>query len=358
MGAVNWAFRRPCKRLMNPSWLTGLHSSKQSESFLWSASHCWVDLSSSTRCRLREKGLTHCSSPRAKSGLLQSCVKPVPASRCAWTIALSSWPEMQSNGLNYFGIGEVEILRDTQTGEDYLIEINARPWLQYALAPASNHDFLGLVLGLPPVPNRAAVRAGKTWISLRSDLFVAFSRSVGTVRHGRLGLFAYLRSLVRCNVFALFDWRDLRPFLLLSAASMSRNALMLAFHFPPFAQSSGSIRTLSFVRQLPDHHWRPVVLTARPMLIRKLMSAAFRWCHLGRASFVQWVWMLDAMLQSPAAIQRGSRRRTAGIRGPRRRSLPDLPSSDAMEFPFSGPLFRSRAPCLLPWRCIGSPRFR
>ena len=39
---------------------------------------------------------------------------------------------------------------------------------------------------------------------------------------------------------------------------------MLAFHFPPFAQSSGSIRTLSFVRQLPHHHWQPVVLTARP----------------------------------------------------------------------------------------------
>ena len=39
---------------------------------------------------------------------------------------------------------------------------------------------------------------------------------------------------------------------------------MLAFHFPPFAQSSGSIRTLSFVRHLPDHDWQPLVLTARP----------------------------------------------------------------------------------------------
>ena len=38
---------------------------------------------------------------------------------------------------------------------------------------------------------------------------------------------------------------------------------MLAFHFPPFAQSSGSIRTLSFVRHLLDLHWNPVVLTAR-----------------------------------------------------------------------------------------------
>ena len=115
--------------------------------------------------------------------------------------------------LNYFGIGEVEILRDTHTGQDYLIEINARPWLQYALAPASNHDFLGLVLGLSPDSKQTAVRAGKTWIDLYQDLFVAFSRSIGVVRHGRLGLFAYLRSLIRCNVFALFDWRDPRPFL-------------------------------------------------------------------------------------------------------------------------------------------------
>ncbi len=44
---------------------------------------------------------------------------------------------------------------------------------------------------------------------------------------------------------------------------MTRTALMLAFYFPPFAQSSGSIRTLSFVRHLPDHQWQPVVLTAR-----------------------------------------------------------------------------------------------
>lgn len=38
---------------------------------------------------------------------------------------------------------------------------------------------------------------------------------------------------------------------------------MLAFHFPPFAQSSGGIRTLSFVRHLPEYGWQPIVLTAR-----------------------------------------------------------------------------------------------
>ena len=116
--------------------------------------------------------------------------------------------------LDYFGIGEVEILRDKQTGKDYLIEINARPWLQYALAPASNHDFLGLVLGLPATGEKAAVRTGKTWLNFYPDLFIAFSRSVGMVRRGRLGLLPYLRSLARSNVFALFHWRDPRPFLL------------------------------------------------------------------------------------------------------------------------------------------------
>lgn len=116
--------------------------------------------------------------------------------------------------LEYFGIGEVEILRDRETGNDYLIEINARPWLQYALAPASHHDLLGLVLGIRAVDARPAVRVGKTWLNLQQDLFVAFSRSIGMVQHGRLGLFAYLRSLARSNVFALFDWRDPRPFFL------------------------------------------------------------------------------------------------------------------------------------------------
>jgi glycosyltransferase involved in cell wall biosynthesis len=43
---------------------------------------------------------------------------------------------------------------------------------------------------------------------------------------------------------------------------MSRVVLMLAFHFPPFAQSTGAQRVLSFARQLPRHGWNPVVLTA------------------------------------------------------------------------------------------------
>lgn len=37
---------------------------------------------------------------------------------------------------------------------------------------------------------------------------------------------------------------------------------MVAYHFPPAAGSSGHLRTLSFVRELPRHGWQPIVLTA------------------------------------------------------------------------------------------------
>lgn len=41
-----------------------------------------------------------------------------------------------------------------------------------------------------------------------------------------------------------------------------RTVLMIAFHFPPMAASSGMHRTLSFARTLLVRGWRPVILTA------------------------------------------------------------------------------------------------
>lgn len=40
--------------------------------------------------------------------------------------------------------------------------------------------------------------------------------------------------------------------------------LLIAYHFPPFAGSSGLQRTLSFCRHLREHEWRPVVLSVQP----------------------------------------------------------------------------------------------
>lgn len=48
------------------------------------------------------------------------------------------------------------------------------------------------------------------------------------------------------------------------AAGRERRVLMIAFHFPPMAGSSGLQRTLRFVQQLPEFGWHPIVLTAHP----------------------------------------------------------------------------------------------
>lgn len=43
-----------------------------------------------------------------------------------------------------------------------------------------------------------------------------------------------------------------------------KRVLMIPFHFPPMAGSSGVHRSLNFTRYLPDHDWQPLVLTAHP----------------------------------------------------------------------------------------------
>lgn len=43
-----------------------------------------------------------------------------------------------------------------------------------------------------------------------------------------------------------------------------KKALLIAFHFPPFAGGSGILRSLKFCRHLPLFGWLPVVLTANP----------------------------------------------------------------------------------------------
>jgi len=45
---------------------------------------------------------------------------------------------------------------------------------------------------------------------------------------------------------------------------MVKRVLMIAFHYPPCAVSSGQQRTLSFSRHLSEHGWKPIVLTASP----------------------------------------------------------------------------------------------
>jgi len=51
-------------------------------------------------------------------------------------------------------------------------------------------------------------------------------------------------------------------------AQMNRRVLLIAFHFPPEAVSSGIQRTLSFFKHLGKYGWEPMVLSAHPRVYR------------------------------------------------------------------------------------------
>lgn len=115
--------------------------------------------------------------------------------------------------LDYHGIAEVEVLRDEDSGEVFLIEVNARPWAQFAIAAARGRDLLAFVL-----ERRASARSSPTahirqravWLDFGNDFRVCFGTH-GLVRTGRLGLWAYLRSIARANVFARWSLSDPLP---------------------------------------------------------------------------------------------------------------------------------------------------
>jgi predicted ATP-grasp superfamily ATP-dependent carboligase len=112
--------------------------------------------------------------------------------------------------LDYQGIGEIEILEDTRSGEYFLIEVNPRPWLQFALGAATGRDLLGLVTRNQPqcTPRGSTAR----WLDLRADLRACFRGPHGLVRTHRLGAWAWLRSIASANVFARWSAADQRPF--------------------------------------------------------------------------------------------------------------------------------------------------
>jgi glycosyltransferase involved in cell wall biosynthesis len=51
-----------------------------------------------------------------------------------------------------------------------------------------------------------------------------------------------------------------------------KRLLMIAFHFPPLAGSSGIQRTLCFARHLPRFGWEPLILTAHPRAYERLSN--------------------------------------------------------------------------------------
>jgi len=117
-----------------------------------------------------------------------------------------------ANRIDYFGIAEFEILHAKETGENFLIEINARPWIQYELGPRSGHNLLQVLLDTPAYDSSQEKKSGIHWLDFNDDLFNCFSRSVGVVRRGEVSPFSYFVSLLQANAFAKWHLKDQRPF--------------------------------------------------------------------------------------------------------------------------------------------------
>ena len=114
--------------------------------------------------------------------------------------------------LSYFGVAEVEILFDPTTSTGYLIEVNARPWLQYGLPYACGLDLLGFATDRTGGADGPRSQS-HAWLYFTSDLYACFSRSSGLVRTGKVAPLRYLRSILGADVYATWDWRDPGPLL-------------------------------------------------------------------------------------------------------------------------------------------------
>jgi predicted ATP-grasp superfamily ATP-dependent carboligase len=122
--------------------------------------------------------------------------------------------ERVATALDYVGIAEVEVLRDDASGELFLIEVNARPWLQFAVAAAMQRDLLAFLLQERALSGNGSERKtprSAVWIDFHNDLRLCFGAN-GLIRTGRLSVSGYVRSVARANVFARWSVRDPRPF--------------------------------------------------------------------------------------------------------------------------------------------------
>ncbi len=112
--------------------------------------------------------------------------------------------------INYYGLAEVEFIRDPRDGVYKLLEVNARIWGWHSLATAAGVNLPYLVYrdlnGLPFSPN--GYKTGIKWIRLLTDTAVVLSE----MKKGRLNLVEYFKSIRGKKTFAVFSLQDPLPF--------------------------------------------------------------------------------------------------------------------------------------------------
>lgn len=125
--------------------------------------------------------------------------------------AAAELAEQAISRLDYFGIAEVEVFLQEESGQLFLVEVNPRPWVQYELARQSGYDHLRFLLEPNSPKDHARRRPNRRWLHFWDDLYVCFRRRTGVVAMREIGLLDYLKSIATANVSAIWSWRDPGP---------------------------------------------------------------------------------------------------------------------------------------------------
>jgi len=115
--------------------------------------------------------------------------------------------------VNYHGLGYVEMKQDARTGKHYIIEPNiGRPTGRSAISEAGGVALLYTkycdMTGQPLPENRVQKYGNAKWIYLRRDLQSAFAYW----KRGDLTFWQWLKTMRGKKFYALFSWRDPKPF--------------------------------------------------------------------------------------------------------------------------------------------------
>jgi predicted ATP-grasp superfamily ATP-dependent carboligase len=111
--------------------------------------------------------------------------------------------------IGFSGLAELEFKLDPRSDEFKLLDFNARTWGYHSVAGPAGVDFPYLLFRRElkqPVERRRA-RSGVSWVRLLTDLPTA----IGEICRGRLRTGAYLRTLRRAEVEAVFSREDPLP---------------------------------------------------------------------------------------------------------------------------------------------------
>jgi predicted ATP-grasp superfamily ATP-dependent carboligase len=113
--------------------------------------------------------------------------------------------------IDYYGLVELEYKHDQRDDQFKLLDINARTWGYHTLGEAAGVDFAAALFKdqLAEPVDRLRARAGVSWLRLLTDLPTGILDVAG--RRTTLG--AYVRSLFGADTEAVWDRRDLRPWL-------------------------------------------------------------------------------------------------------------------------------------------------